>query len=72
MFLIYFPMAFAPYFSYGGGCTPNIVLSISPGPVRLVVEIMLLLHLVSAFPIITNPPAQFFEYMLNIPTGEEV
>ena len=30
---------------------------------------MLMLHLVTAFPIITNPPAQMFEEMLNIPAG---
>ena len=70
MFLIYFPMALGGYWSFGHLCQPNIVLSISDGYVRLVVEIMLLLHLVAAFPIITNPPAQFFEYMFNIPAGQ--
>ena len=30
---------------------------------------MLLLHLVTAFPIITNPPTQFFEHLLKIPAG---
>lgn len=69
LFLIYFPMAAGGYFSFGHLAKANIVLSISDGPVRLIVEIMLLLHLVAAFPIITNPPAQFFEYMLGIPTG---
>lgn len=68
LFLIYFPMAAGGYFSFGHLAKANIVLSISDGPVRLIVEIMLLLHLVAAFPIITNPPAQFFEYMLGIPT----
>jgi len=67
LFLIYFPMALGPYFSFGSGCKSNIVLSISTGYVRLVVEIMLLLHLITAFPILTNPPAQFLEFALNIP-----
>eukprot|EP00095_Tigriopus_kingsejongensis_P004547 maker-scaffold893_size84343-snap-gene-0.22 protein:Tk04547 transcript:maker-scaffold893_size84343-snap-gene-0.22-mRNA-1 annotation:"proton-coupled amino acid transporter 4" len=67
LFLIYFPMAAGGYFSFGDLAQPNIVLSISDGPVRLIVEVMLLLHLVAAFPIITNPPSQFFEYMLGIP-----
>jgi hypothetical protein len=62
-------MALIPYFSFGSTCSTNIVLSISPGPMRLVVEVMLLLHLISAFPILTNPPAQFFEYTLKIPPG---
>ena len=62
-------MALAPYYSFGADCTSNIVLSISTGYVRLVVEIMLLLHLITAFPILTNPPAQFLEFALNIPEG---
>ena len=70
LFLIYFPMALGPYYSFGGDCTSNIVLSISTGYVRLVVEIMLLLHLITAFPILTNPPAQFLEFALNIPEGK--
>ena len=36
---------------------------------KIVVEIMLLLHLISAFPIITNPPAQLFEELLGIPSS---
>ena len=71
LFLIYFPMALGPYFSFGSGCKSNIVLSISTGYVRLVVEIMLLLHLITAFPILTNPPAQFLEFALNIPEGKQ-
>ena len=63
-------MALGPYLSFGSSSESNIVLSLSVGPVRLVVEIMLLLHLVAAFPILTNPPSQFFEYTLNIPAGE--
>ena len=39
---------------------------------KMLVEIMLLLHLITAFPIITNPPAQFFEEMLNVPSSEDI
>ena len=49
----------------------NIVLAMLPGWMKMLVEIMLLLHLITAFPIITNPPAQFFEEMLNVPTSED-
>jgi len=68
LFLIYFPMAAGCYFSLGDQVTDNIVLAMSDGWQRMTVEIMLLLHLVTAYPIITNPPAQFFEQMLNIPS----
>jgi len=68
LFAIYFPMAAGCYFSLGDNVTANIVLAMSDGWERVVVEIMLLLHLITAYPIITNPPAQFFEQMLNIPS----
>jgi len=68
LFLIYFPMAAVGYFSLGELVQDNIVLSMSEGWQRVVVEIMLLLHLVTAYPIITNPPAQMFEELLNIPS----
>jgi len=68
LFLIYFPMAAAGYFSYGKDVADNVVLSLSQnGWKRITVEVMLLLHLISAFPIITNPPAQYFEQLLGIP-----
>jgi vesicular inhibitory amino acid transporter len=67
LFLIYFPMAASGYFSFGGKVQDNIVLSLSDGWKRITVEVMLLLHLISAFPIITNPPAQYFEQLLGIP-----
>jgi len=64
-------MAFFPYHAFGFNAQSNIVDSISKGPIRTTVEIMLLLHLISAFPIILNPPSQFFEYMLHVPIGED-
>ena len=69
LFVIYFPIAAGCYFSLGDQVTDNIVLAMSDGWQRITVEIMLLLHLVTAFPIILNPPAQFCEKLLNIPSG---
>merc|ERR1712008_224358 len=69
LFLIYFPMAVGCYYSLGTEVTDNIVLAMPPGWMKMLVEVMLLLHLITAFPIITNPPAQFFEEMLNIPSS---
>jgi len=67
LFLIYLPMAAVPYFAFGDASTDNIVLKIADGPLRVTVEIMLLLHLISAFPILLNPPAQYFEHLMDIP-----
>ena len=52
--------------------TDNIVLAMPGGWMKMLVEIMLLLHLITAFPIITNPPAQFFEEMLNVPSSKDI
>ena len=64
------PMAAGCYFALGDRVLDNIVNSMSDGWERITVEIMLLLHLITAYPIITNPPAQFFEEVLNIPSSE--
>jgi len=69
LFGIYMPMAVGCYYSLGSLVTPNIVLAMTPGWTKVVVEVMLLLHLITAFPIITNPPAQFFEELLRIPSN---
>merc|ERR1719391_370221 len=68
LFLIYVPMAVAGYFAYGSAAKSYIVDMLPNGPIRMIIEIMLLLHLISAFPIITNPPAQYFEQLFNIPS----
>ena len=70
LFLIYLPMAVAGYYAYGSSSPSYIVEVLPNGPIRMIIEVMLLLHLVSAFPIITNPPAQYFEQLFKIPSGE--
>ena len=63
-------MAAIPYYAFGGDAQDNVALSISSGPLKVTVEIMLLLHLVAAFPILLNPPAQYFENLMEIPLGK--
>lgn len=63
-------MALAGYYSLGNQADANIVISLSPGPTRITIEIMLVLHLVSAFPILINPPLQYFEQLFKIPSGK--
>ena len=72
LFLIYLPMAAIPYYAFGGAAQDNVALSISSGPLKVTVEIMLLLHLVAAFPILLNPPAQYFENLMEIPLGKYI
>ena len=57
------------YYALGDQAEANVVLNLSPGPIRIVIEIMLLLHLISAFPILINPPCLYFEQLFKIPSG---
>jgi len=66
--LIYVPMGVLGYYSLGHQAEANVVLSLSPGPVRIVIEVMLLIHLISAFPILLNAPCQYFEQLFSIPS----
>ena len=37
---------------------------------KIIIEVLFLLHLISALPIILNPPFQFFEEVLKIPSSK--
>ena len=37
--------------------------------VKIAAEVLFLIHYMSAFPIVMNPPSQMFENMLNIPAS---
>ena len=69
MCLIYIPVAAVGYMVNGSKAESSIFLNLADGPVKVIVEIMIMLHLITAFPIITNPPAQYFEQVLKIPSG---
>jgi len=66
LFLIYFPVAVSCYYSLGSSVSDNIVLNMTEGWERVLVEIMLLIHLITTFPIILNPPTQIMEHVLKI------
>ena len=46
---------------------PGIACVLCDSNIKLVVEILLLIHLISAYPMFLNPPNQFFEAMMGIP-----
>ena len=39
---------------------------------KLAVEFLFLIHLITAFPILMNPPSQMFEGILNIPLSKKI
>ena len=69
LFCIYFPTAAVGYFSLGSCVNNNIIFSMSDGTLKSIAECVILLHVVAAFPIVLNPPSQFFEELLHIPKG---
>ena len=48
----------------------SVIDSLCDGPVKVAVEILFLIHLITAFPILLNPPSQFFEELFNIPPSK--
>lgn len=65
--IIYVPMAATGYFLLGDLLEGSVIDSLCDGPVKITVEVLFLIHLISAFPILINPPNQFFEGLLKIP-----
>ena len=49
---------------------PGIACVLCDSNIKLVVEILLLIHLISAYPMFLNPPNQFLEKMIGLPPSE--
>jgi len=67
LFLIYMPMSVVGWALLGDLVAGSVVESLCDGPIKVAVEILFLIHLITAFPILINPPCQLFENILNIP-----
>jgi len=67
--LIYLPMSAVGWGLLGDRLADSVIESLCDGPVKVTVEILFLLHLITAFPILMNPPNQFFEGLLKIPAS---
>jgi len=65
--LIYLPMSTVGWGLLGDKLGHSVIESLCDGPVKIAVEVLFLLHLITAFPILMNPPSQFFEGLLKIP-----
>ena len=57
------------YFSLGD-CVANNILDTLIGPYAKAAEVLLLVHLLAAVPMIINPPNQQVESLFNIPPGK--
>ncbi|VVC93779.1 uncharacterized protein LOC126978289 [Leptidea sinapis] len=64
---MYLPIAIAGYAVYGEAVAPNVSASLAATPLTLVGNIMMTMHLLSAFVILVNPVCQEMEELYNIP-----
>lgn len=67
--LIYLPVPAAGYFIYGKALSPNILETITAGPVLSVVQVAFTLHIIMAFIILMNPVCQEIEAKLRVSTS---
>lgn len=65
-------MAATGYFQLGSLARDDgsIVCALCEGGLKVGVEVLLLVHLISAYPMFMNPPNQFLEEKLGIPESE--
>ena len=68
--LIYMSMSATSWGLLGDRVKSSVIDSLCDGPVKISVEVIFLLHLITAFPILLNPPSQFFEDMFKIPQSD--
>ena len=64
---IYFPTAFVGYYFLGDCVQDNMIASMSVGTMRKIAEVVMMIHLITAVPIVVNPPSQYFEELMEIP-----
>ncbi|XP_059471232.1 uncharacterized protein LOC132194139 [Neocloeon triangulifer] len=64
---MYVPVTAAGFAVYGHDVQSSILNSISSGPAVVAAQILIAIHLVTAFVILTNPATQYIEHLLNIP-----
>lgn len=64
--LMYFPVSTAGYYVYGKGVGSNVLGSVSHGPMKTIVTILITLHLLFGFIIVINPFSQEVEHVLKI------
>ena len=65
--MIYFPTTSVGYFLIGDCIQTDMISSMSNGLTKQIAEGVMMAHLISAVPIVVNPPNQYFEELMNIP-----
>jgi len=68
---MYIPVTVAGFAVYGHDVQSSILNSISSGPAVTAAQILIAIHLIAAFVILTNPATQFIEHLLKVPHSEK-
>lgn len=68
---LYLPIAIAGYAVYGESVASNFTGSLAATPLTLVANILMTIHLVTAFVILINPVCQEVEELYNTPIGKK-
>lgn len=66
LLVIYMPSSIASYGIYGERVSPNVLNTVSVGPMRTIATVLMTVHLVFGIIIIVNPVCQEVEHFLNI------
>ena len=64
------PVMLPAFIVYGDNIDPNILLNITPGPLLIVAQVLITLHLLAGIVIVINPVCQEGEELLSIPPCE--
>ena len=70
LFTIYITISATSWGLLGDRVGDSVIDSLCDGPVKVAVEILFLIHLITSFPILLNPPSQFFEELFKIPPSK--
>lgn len=67
--ILYLMVAVGGYAVYGERVLPNVALSMAATPLTLAANVLMAIHLLSAFIIIINPVCQEIEELYSVPRG---
>ncbi|CAM1294452.1 Uncharacterised protein g1015 [Pycnogonum litorale] len=67
MLLLYLPIGLTSYVKFGSSVQVNVLMSLSPSYIRMLIEILMIGHFFLAFLIAINPVCLEFEQLLKIP-----
>ncbi len=66
LIFVYSPVMAVTYLAFGDCVKEDIIKSLTPGHITTACQILMMIHLITIFPIMINAPNQYLEQLLNI------